>query len=310
VRLLTKVSEVTTELNESQVAVLRRFNRTVTERIGVLRDDYLARNRPIGASRVLWEIGHGVADTRALRTKLGLDSGYLSRLLRALESEGLVELRASALDSRVRVTELTAAGRREVGVLDADSDALAESLLAPLDDQQRRRLIDAASTVERLLVAGLVEIAPEPPTSAAARHCIEQYFRELDDRFDAGFDPELSISAEAHELTEPNGLLLVARLRDQPVGCGALKFHGRAPAEIKRMWIDRSARGLGLGRRMLIALEDQAARRSVSTVRLETNRSLAEAISLYRSAGYREVDAFNDEPFAHHWFEKSLAPSP
>ena len=144
----------------------------------------------------------------------------------------------------------------------------------------------------------------QPATDA--QFCIAQYFAELDERFDAGFDPAMSISAGVDELTEPAGLLLVARLRGEAIGCGALKFHDDEPAEIKRMWVSPSARGLGLGRRMLQELERLAAERRVTTVRLETNRSLVEAISLYRSAGYREVPAFNAEPFAHHWFEKPL----
>jgi len=98
-------------------------------------------------------------------------------------------------------------------------------------------------------------------------------------------------------------------LRGEPVGCGALKFHGDQPAELKRMWVAESTRGLGIGRRLLDELERHAADGGARVIRLETNRSLTEAISLYRSAGYREVAAFNDEPYAHHWFEKQLPPS-
>jgi ribosomal protein S18 acetylase RimI-like enzyme len=104
----------------------------------------------------------------------------------------------------------------------------------------------------------------------------------------------------------PAGLFLVATLHSEAVGCGGLKFHGDAPAEVKRMWVAPAARGLGLGRRLLSELEAHAAAYRVSVLRLETNGSLAEAISLYRTSGYREVDAFNDEPYAHHWFEKIL----
>jgi ribosomal protein S18 acetylase RimI-like enzyme len=89
-------------------------------------------------------------------------------------------------------------------------------------------------------------------------------------------------------------------------GCGVLKFHRDAPAEIKRMWVAPQARGLGLGRRLLAELEAHAAACGVRTLRLETNRSLGEAISLYASAGFREVAPFNDEPYAHHWFSKTL----
>jgi ribosomal protein S18 acetylase RimI-like enzyme len=163
------------------------------------------------------------------------------------------------------------------------------------------------ATVERLLTAQLVEIVPEDPTSEAARSCLRSYFAELDRRFDDGFDPEMSISAEAEDLVPPAGLLLVAWLDGHPVGCGALKFHGRESAEIKRMWVSPSVRGLSLGRRMLRELEGAAVEGGARAVRLETNERLIEAIGLYRSSGYREVAAFNDEAYAHHWFEKVLA---
>lgn len=293
-------------MSVDQVAAVRRFNRTLTGRIGALQDEYLARPRPLGASRVLWEIGARGEEVRALRIRLGLDSGYLSRLLRSMEREGLIETEPDPRDSRVRFVTLTKAGIEEWKVLDRDSDALARSLLSPLTPSQRSKLVDAIGTVERLLTAGLVEIQIEDPTTDDARYCIRRYFAELDERFEGGFDPALSISADVHELTEPAGLLLLARLRDEPIGCGALKFHETAPAEIKRMWVDNSVRGLGLGLRLLNELEDQARRRDVRVVRLETNKTLFEAINLYRSAGYEEVPRFNDETFAHHWFEKRL----
>ena len=286
---------------------VRSFNRTVTERIGALQDEYLARGRPLGASRVLWELGEAPVHVRALRSRLGLDSGYLSRLLRGLARDGLAVGEAAAADRRVRTVGLTAVGRAERDLLDRRSDDLAASLLAALGDGQRARLVEAMGLVERLLTAGLVEVAVEDPASAAARHCLAAYFAELDTRFDAGFDPANSISADAAELTPPAGVLLVARLRTEPVGCGALKLHGDAPAEIKRMWVAARARGLGVGRRLLTAREDDARTRRAAVGPRETNRALREATRHYRSAGYDEVPAFNDEPYAHHWFEKRLA---
>lgn len=288
------------------IAVVRAFNRVVTERIGALEDEYLRRGRPLGASRVLWEIGQGVGDVRALRDRLQLDSGYLSRLLRSLEADGLVTVEPAAADARRRAAVLTEAGQEEWEVLDQSSDALASSVLAPLPPGRRTRLVEAMATVRDLLTAGLVEVAVEDPATDDAQACIGRYFAELDGRFDDGFDPTRTISADVDELTEPAGLLLIARLRGEAIGCGALKFHADAPAEIKRMWVSDTARGLGLGRRLLGELEREAAARGADRVRLETNRSLVEAIALYRSAGYREVEAFNDEPFAHHWFEKDL----
>jgi DNA-binding MarR family transcriptional regulator/GNAT superfamily N-acetyltransferase len=295
------------QLDPAATRQVRSFNRSVTQRIGALNDEYLARGRPLGASRVLWEVGADGTDLRTLRARLDLDSGYLSRLVRSLEQDGLVAVQPGAGDKRVRTVRLTDAGRTERELLDRRSDELAASLLVSLSDVQRDRLVEAMGVVERLLTAGLVSVDLEDPASTAARFCIESYFAELDTRFEAGFDPGRSISADVDELTEPAGLLLVARLRREPIGCGALKLHGREPAEIKRMWVAPSARGLGVGRRILSELEEQARRRGVRLVRLETNRTLKEAGGLYRSAGYVEVEAFNDEPYAHHWFEKRLA---
>jgi DNA-binding MarR family transcriptional regulator len=285
---LTRVSDM------DAVAQVRSFNRTVTERIGALVDGYLGRDRPLGASRVLWEIA-APTDVRELRRRLGLDSGYLSRLLRGLEAEGLVTVAAEAADRRVRTVTPTPRGASERRHLDARSDALAESLLEPLSERQRDRLVAAMRDVERLLTAGQVAVREEDPNGPAATFCVQAYVAELDARFDAGFDPERS-------RPDTGSLFLIAWLKDEPIGCGALKDTG----EIKRMWVAAHARGLGVGRRLLTELEARARERGLDAVRLETNRSLTEAQALYRAAGYLEVAPFNDEPYAHHWFEKRL----
>ena len=289
------------------ISQVRRFNRIVTQRVGALNDRFLSRDRSLGESRVLWEIGADEHDVRALRTQLGLDSGYLSRLLRSLEAAGLVTVGPKESDKRVRVARLTASGSAERAELDKRSDELAASFLAPLGAKQRGRLVTAMADVERLLTASIVEVEQIDPAHAHAQHCLAAYFAELDGRFESGFDPGRSIPAAADELRPPAGLFLVALLRGEPIGCGALKFHGRDPAEIKRMWVAESARGLGVGRRLLGALEERAAGHGAKSVRLETNKSLVEAISLYRSAAYMEVAPFNNEPYAHHWFEKQIS---
>ncbi len=294
---------------DAAITRVRSFNRLVAERIGGLTDEFLGRGRPMGESRVLWEIGTAGAEVRELRGRLGLDSGYLSRVLRALEKSGLAKVETSPRDARVRKVRLTRAGRAEWSELDRRSDAVARSFLAPLSAERRARLVDAMSEVERLLTASMVTVAVEDPTTPDARWCIAQYFAELDARFEAGFDPTRSISADSQELVSPFGALLVARLRGKPVGCGAVKLHRREPAELKRMWVAPAMRGSGLGRHLLEELERHASEAGARTVRLETNRSLKEAIALYRSAGYREVPRFNAEPYAHHWFEKRLGRS-
>jgi GNAT superfamily N-acetyltransferase len=156
------------------------------------------------------------------------------------------------------------------------------------------------------VVGEQLEITVVDPARPAAQACLLAYFTELDRRFDTGFDPTISLPAETDEMRPPAGLFLIALLRGEPVGCGALKFHGDQPTELKRMWVAPSVRGLGVGRRLLEELERRAVGRGSSTIRLETNNALEEAIALYRSAGYTEVAAFNDEPYADHWFEKRL----
>jgi len=294
-------------MNALAIEQVRSFNRTVAEGIGALEDRFLGRARALGEARLLWEIGPDGADIRALRGRLGLDSGYVSRLLRSLERQRLVRVRVGAADRRVRRANLTKAGLAERAELDRRSDAVALRMLEPLSEKQRATFVAAVAEVERLLHASMVRFAIEDPTTPDAKWCFDQYFAELDARFEAGFNPALSISADAHDLTPPAGALFIARLRGQPVGCGALKLHRNAPAELKRMWIAPAERGLGLGRQLLLELEQHAGEAGVSVVRLETNRALGEAIALYRRSGYVEVEAFNSEPYAHHWFEKRLS---
>src|SRR5215213_7895058 len=138
-------------MRDASIDKVRSFNRTVTLRIGALSDRFLARGRPLGAARMLWEIGPDGCEVRALRNRLDLDSGHTSRLLRSLEAAGIVRVAPSASDRRIRVATLTRAGLAERGLLDQRSDELAESLLAPLDAERRERLVDAMRTVERLL---------------------------------------------------------------------------------------------------------------------------------------------------------------
>jgi ribosomal protein S18 acetylase RimI-like enzyme len=107
-------------------------------------------------------------------------------------------------------------------------------------------------------------------------------------------------------MAPPTGLFLVARLRGAPVGCGGLLWSDGEPADIKRMWVAPAVRGLGLGKRLLSELEGRARDSGATVARLDTNRNLTEAIAMYRSSGYEEVPRFNDEPYAHHWFEKQL----
>lgn len=151
-----------------------------------------------------------------------------------------------------------------------------------------------------------MELRAVDPAGRDAQRCIRAYFAEIDRRSDTGFDPDASLPAEPQDFLAPTGSFLVAYLQDEPVGCGGIRHLDGGVSEIKRMWVAESVRGLGTGRRLLGELEREARRHGSSAARLDTNRFLVEAISMSRSAGYVNVPAFNDEPFAHHWFRKEL----
>ena len=289
-----------------EIAQVRRFNRLVTQRAGALDDHFLGRDRPLGESRLLYEIGPDGADLRDVRRRLGLDSGYVSRLVNALEAKGLVRLRQGTADQRVWKARLTAAGRREVREMNDRSDEAAMAILAALTPAQRTDLVTAMANVQRLLQLAGLQIERVDPADRAARWCVRQYFDELDRRFESGFDPAASLSADDRDLIPPRGAFLVAFVDGEPVACGAVKAIAVSVGSLKRMWVAESVRGLGIGRRMLDALEAEARKLGMRTLQLETNRTLDEAIRLYRSAGFREVAAFNADPYAHRWFEKRL----
>lgn len=290
-----------------EIEQIRAFNRTVTRRLGVLNEKYLGRDRPLVESRLMFEIGARGASVRALRARLGLDSGFSSRLLRALERKNLVRTEPAGSDGRVRIARLTRTGLAELERLNALSNDLARSMLAPLSREQARRLVAAMSEVERLLRASSIELTAADPRSEDVRRCLERYYEELAARFPGGFEAGADDAPAAGEFTAPAGCMIVARLFGDPVGCGALRTLAPGVGEIKRMWIAPQVRGLGLGRRLLETLEQVARECGLGAVRLDTNGSLAEALCLYRTSGYREISRYNENPYAQHWFEKSLS---
>jgi DNA-binding MarR family transcriptional regulator/N-acetylglutamate synthase-like GNAT family acetyltransferase len=283
---------------KADIARVRSFNRLVTRQAGVVGDRHLGR-RPFGETRVLYEIGLDGASPRDLRARLGLDSGYLSRLLGALQREGLVEAAPDPADRRTKRLSLTPAGQAQLTEINRISDQLAAGVLAPLSAEQRERLLRAQDEVRHLLALSMVAIELEDPRSPDARWCLGRYAAELDERFEEGFDSTVW-PADATRF-------VIARIDGQPAGCGVLKTLDSDTGELARMWVDRPHRGLGIASRILAALEDQARELGFTTVRLDTNRALDEAKAMYRSAGYTEIPRYNDNPYANHWFEKRFA---
>ncbi|KAA0697177.1 MarR family transcriptional regulator [Neorhizobium sp. P12A] len=291
-------------MSYNPIARVRRFNRVVTSEVGALDTSFLGRGRPLGAARVLNAIGHGQSDVAAIRDHLGLDSGLMSRLLRSLEDEGLIETVPNPDDARRRVSRLTETGRSEFEAYEALSDAQAETFLARHSHPEE--LLRAMDLVASALGRSHIVIDEMDPRQDAAKYCLGEYYAELGRRFEKGFDVSLSRDPEAEDMIRPRGAFLVAISEGLPIGCVGLKGTGDDVAEIKRLWVAPSARGLGLSRRLMNTVEDIARKLSIKVLRLDTNKALPEAQRLYRSTGWTEIDRFNDDPYPDTFFEKRL----
>jgi DNA-binding MarR family transcriptional regulator/GNAT superfamily N-acetyltransferase len=310
------------------VTVVRSFNRSYTQRIGVLEDSFLGLGMPLGPARLLFEIGAASAatqtqlatqaspatqtlpatrtppSTQALRERLGLDSGYFSRLLRRLERDGLIQVIPDPGDRRRRLVSLTKAGQERWKELERRSDEQARLIVGPLTGRQRERLARALGEADLLVRAATVTFQLADPASPAARDVVGRYFAEIGRRF--GFDPSGETEKDTEFLAPPFGVFVVALSDGEPVACGGLQEIDPCVGELKRMWVHGDWRGAGLGSRLLRHLEDQARAVGHRIVRLDTNAALTEAIGMYQRAGYRVIERYNDNPWATHFFEKAV----
>lgn len=283
---------------------IRRFNRAVTSEVGALDTSFLGLGRPLGSARVLNAIGYGQQEVGAIRTYLGLDSGLMSRLLRGLETEGLITTDPSPDDSRRRIAQLTEAGRAAFAEYERLSNDQARAILAR--HPRPKDILDAMDLIATALGQDRIEITEIDPREPEAIHCLTQYYEELERRFATGFDVNLSRDPETTEMIRPRGVFLLAMSDALPIGCVGLKGGGGPVAEIKRLWVSPAARGLKLATRLMTRAEDTARGLGIDTLRLDTNSALPEAAALYRKSGWREIDRFNDDPYPDMFFEKTL----
>ncbi|KAJ56398.1 PadR family transcriptional regulator [Actibacterium mucosum KCTC 23349] len=285
------------------IARIRRFNRAVTAQTGALDHSFLGRGRPLGLARTLHAISHFGQDVATIRAALDLDKAVLSRNLKALQAEGLVELAADPADARRKQARLTPAGLAEVAAYDALSDDQAQTLLNrhPRPDA----LLAAMDLVASALTVDRVDIVAHDPRGDLARHCLSEYYAELARRFDQGFDVTLSRDPDAAAMTHPHGTFLIALSDGLPLGCVGLKG-GTDYAEIKRLWVAPAARRLGLSRRLMDAAEAAARTLGITLLRLDTNSALPEAVALYQTTGWTRINRYNDDPYPDVFFEKQL----
>jgi DNA-binding MarR family transcriptional regulator/GNAT superfamily N-acetyltransferase len=286
------------------ISRVRRFNRVVTSEVGALDTSFLGRGRPLGAARVLNAIGQGQSNVASIREYLGLDSGLMSRLLRGLEDEGLIETVSNRQDARRRIARLTEAGRSEFQAYEALSNAQAETFLAR--HSRPEELLHAMDLVASVLGRSLIAVEEMDPRHNDARFCLSEYYAELARRFENGFEVSLSRDPDAVDMIRPRGAFLVAMSDSLPIGCVGLKGTGSEIAEIKRLWVAPSARGLGLARRLMTAAEGVARELSINILVLTpTARWRRRNSSTATPAGTR-LTVSTTNPYPDTFFEKHL----
>lgn len=295
---------------------LREFNRFYTRRIGVLHEGLLDSPFTLTESRLLWELAH-TPDTTAtdLARGLGLDPGYLSRLLRGFKERGLVKTSRSPTDGRQTRLSISAAGRRAFAPLDRRSQAEASALLATLDDAQQQELLAAAARIQALLgergKTGPFVLRAHRPGDigwVVSRHG-ELYaleygwdigFEALVARIAAHFVDHFDAAREACWIAERDGqrigCVFLVQARDEATGVVE-----DGTAQLRMLLVDPAARGLGLGVALVDQCERFARQAGYRRIRLWTNSVLLAARGIYERAGYRLLAS---EP--HHSFGKDL----
>ena len=291
-------------MKDQDIQRIRRFNRAATTAMGVLDSSFLGRGRPLGVARVIHAIGHYGSDLATIRSHLDLDKAVLSRMLKGLEKEGLITLRADTQDARKRHAELTAKGQAEFASYDALSDQHAAALLEGLPKTEH--LLAAMDLIATAFGRDRIEITRMDPRAPESLHCLQAYYDELAARFERGFDVSLSRDPEAANMMPPLGAFFVAMSDGMPIGCGGLKGDGSEVAEVKRLRIRPSARGTGLAQRFMAEIEAAARALNIRVLRLDTNSALPEAAKLYRKLGWSEIERFNDDPYPDLFFEKAV----
>lgn len=287
------------------IARIRRFNRAVTAEVGALDSSFLGRGRPLGSARVLWSIGPQGTDVADIRQYLRLDSGLMSRLLRGLEAEGLVTTEPAQDDRRRRIARLTNTGHAEKAEYDRLNDDLAARMIARAP-RNRDAILAAMDLIAVTLSSDRITLTTVDPETPGARACLSAYFQLLAEKIPgiaASHVPNPDPEAAAYR--PPHGTFLLATADGLPVACGALKTLSPGIGEVKRLWVDPAARGQGLARRMMRRLEDEARALGHTSLRLDTNENLPEAIALYRADGWQETEPYTSFP-ATHWFAKTL----
>jgi DNA-binding MarR family transcriptional regulator/N-acetylglutamate synthase-like GNAT family acetyltransferase len=289
-----------------RVAAVRSFNRFYTRRIGVLGDGLLGTAFPLPQARVLFELGQrDVTEVADLRRMLGMDRGYLSRLLARLEEAGLLARERSGTDARRQQVRLTRAGARAHARLDARSATENRALLEGLGDAEQRRVLGAMTAIEGLLGAGANPPAPvlRAPGPGDFGWIVERhgalYAEEY--RWDATFESLVArIVADHVERHDPEcEAAWIAEVDGRPAGCVLCVREEETVAKLRLLLVEPWARGMGIGARLVDECIAFATGAGYASLTLWTNHPLRDARRLYERAGFQLVAEKPHHSFGH-----------
>jgi DNA-binding MarR family transcriptional regulator/GNAT superfamily N-acetyltransferase len=292
---------------DRRVGEVRHFNRFWTRQIGVLREGYLESPFSLTEVRVLYELAHREETTASeLGEELGLDAGYLSRILRGFEKHGLIHKRPSEADGRRRLLRLTERGREAFAPLDARSRGEIGAMLGGMSITGQERLVGAMRTIERLLSARPESVVPyllrphQPGDMGwvVHRHGV-LYAREYgwDERFEALV---AEIVAKFIQRYDPRlERCWIAEIDGEIVGCVFLVRESEEIAKLRLLLVEPEARGLGIGSRLVEECIRFARQAGYLKITLWTNDVLNSARRIYEGMGFQLVHEKPHDSFGH-----------
>lgn len=298
-----------TTANADRIEAVRRFNRFYTRQIGLLQDGLLRSPFTLSEARIIYELAHQEGATATqLVEELGLDAGYLSRILRSLQERGVLERTPVATDRRQYLLKLTEQGAAAFGELNAASRSEIDGMLSVLANVDQDRLVRAMATIEALLGAPSEHRVPyilRPHQSGDMGWVVQRhgvlYNREYgwDERFEAlvaeivaGFIRTFDAKLERCWIAEREG---------ENVGCVFIVRHPERErvARLRLLLVEPGARGLGIGRRLVQECTRFARQAGYHTITLWTNSVLHAARGIYEREGYDLVDEQPHNSFGH-----------
>jgi DNA-binding MarR family transcriptional regulator/GNAT superfamily N-acetyltransferase len=288
------------------VATVREFNRFYTGVIGVLDEGLLDTPYTLTEARVIFELAQGEqVEVATLRRRLGLDPGYLSRILGRYESDGLIIRSRSTSDARRQVVRLTAAGRSAYKNLDQRSARQIEAVLDGLPDEQQRRLLGAMETIRDVLGESrrerLVTVRPLRIGDlgwVVGRHgaiYAEEY--GWDQSFEALVARIVADYAQHHDPQRENAW--IAEIDGEAVGCVFCVRKDDETAQLRILLVEPSARGFGVGTALVDACIEFARQMGYQKMVLWTNSVLESARRIYERAGFKLLDEQSHHSYGH-----------